>query len=106
MVDIEGTDADILSRFDFEIEELIDRDSFTKALDLKLKQRQDPTATQKQVDKFFDVFDITVTKFPDKGISTVKFDLFQKPQTRFGLKGFRGLFGIKRALKFFKTGSP
>ena len=106
MVDIEGTDSDILSRFDFELEDMVDKDAFSTALDKKLKQRQDPTATQTQVDKFFDVFDITVTKFPDKGIKTVKFDLFQKPQTRFGLKGSRGLFGIKRALKFFKTGSP
>lgn len=104
MVDLEGTDADILERFDFELEDLVDKDKFSKALDAKFRVRQEPSATRKQIDGFFDAFDLTKSRFPAKGISTAKFLRLGKPQVRFGIKGFRGLFGISRTLKFFRTG--
>lgn len=104
MVDIEGEDKDILERFDFELDDLIDRESFAKALNERLHLRQDPDATINQTSKFFDIFDITISKFPTKDIKTIKFNLYGKPQVRFNIPKHSGLFGIQKALSFFKTG--
>ena len=102
MVDIEGDDADILNRFDFELEDLVDKDKFAKALSDKLQLRQTPSASQEQIDKFFDVFDLTKSQFPEVGITKITFERLGKTQTRFTVSGQRGLFGIQKALEFFK----
>lgn len=102
MVDIEGTDSDILERFDFELDDLVDKKAFSKALNDKLQLRQDPRASQNQIDSFFDLFDITATKFPDAGIRKIEFTRLGQNQVRFVLPERRGLFGIKSALDFFK----
>lgn len=102
MVDVEGDDADILDRFDFELEDLVDKDKFSKALTDKLQVRQIPQASQGQIDAFFDVFDLTKTKFPDAGITKITFERLGRVQTRFTIEGQRGLFGIQKALEFFR----
>lgn len=103
MVDNEQEAADFLDRLDIQIDDFESKNKFTsKLIDIFARNGQ-ATPTFKQIDTLFDIGETKYLDFPSAGIRRIEYTAFGKPQTRFTIPSFRGLFGFQKALEFLRS---
>lgn len=95
---------EFLERLEIDVEDVVTKDIFISKLNERFSRAGMALPSDKQIDTLFRVADETMLSFPNSGITRIQSSHFSGSNTRFGISGQRGLFGIKKALAFLRFG--
>jgi hypothetical protein len=101
----DDTDAfEFLERLEITSEDVVTKEIFAAKLKSRFDRAGMGKPTEKQIDVMFQSADTTFLSFPNSGITRIVSQKFSGKNTRFGIQGQRGLFGIAKAIKFLRFG--